>query len=166
MPARSLAVASLLLLLAAVPPAMASTGFTATISSATEVPTNSSTGTGAGTFVLNDAHTQLIIHITYTGLSANQIAAHLHDGLPGFNGPIKYTLDGSGTTTATWDRVWSSTDAVEPLTSALVADLLAGKMYVNIHSTTYTAGELRGQVVADATPNRVSTWGRIKHLYH
>src|SRR5262249_12986653 len=129
------------------------------------VPTNSSTALGAGTFVLNDAHTELTIHITFSGLTSNQIAAHLHDALPGVNGPIKFNLAAGGTTSATSDLVWTSTDATQPLTAALVSDLLAGKMYVNIHSENFGPGEIRGQLVSDATPNRLSTWGRIKNLY-
>jgi hypothetical protein len=54
-----------------------------------------------------------------------------------------------------------------PLTPRLVADFAAGFLYVNIHSTGYDQGEIRGQLIAGVaaaageTIPTVSEWAMI-----
>jgi len=50
--------------------------------------------------------------------------------------------------------------------AALYQALADGKAYLNIHSTQFPGGEIRGfyQLMAP-TPTRQETWGRIKSLY-
>ena len=44
---------------------------------------------------------------------------------------------------------WSADETDQPLTSELVAELMAVNIYVNIHTADYGPGEIRGQVLRD-----------------
>ncbi len=71
-------------------------------------------------------------------------AAHFHNEAAGVNGGVVRTITGdfAGKTAS---GVWTSTDS-EPLTDALIAEILAGNIYVNIHTAANGGGEIRGQV--------------------
>ena len=63
---------------------------------------------------------------------------HVHRGAPGVNGPVAFDLgDPASPVLATWSG----------MTPADVADLLAGNLYVNIHTSGRPAGAIRGQIV-------------------
>jgi hypothetical protein len=62
------------------------------------------------------------------------------------------TLDNPGTATGTF----SGNGA---LTAAQVADVLAGKGYVNVRSTVFPSGEIRGQLVAVPEPATIGLLG-------
>ena len=109
----------------------------AALSAKSEVPPNDSTASGNVTVTYDTASKKLTWKGTYTGLSGAATAAHFHSGEAGKNGgvavpiaPATSPLDGSAT-----------------LTDAQAADLMAGKLYVNIHTAKNPGGELRGQVV-------------------
>jgi hypothetical protein len=109
--------------------------FVAHLDGRQRVPPNNSPGTGDGTFLL-DASGTMHFHVTYQNLLAAETAAHLHQAPPGVNGPVILPLpmgspkDGS----ASWN----------PMNTAA---LLAGNVYVNIHTTMFPGGEIRGQLV-------------------
>ena len=140
-------------------PAVADTGFSATINAAQEVPTNSSTATGSAILVLNAAQTSLTISGSYSGLGSTRTAQHIHGpAAPGVNAGVLFPLTATGTTFGTISGTWA-------LTATNVTQLLANLLYINIHTTTFGGGEIRGQILPDATPTKPSTWGRIKSLY-
>src|SRR3954465_1166895 len=85
--AQRLVPAVVLLAMAAVP-ARAGTIFVATLTGTQETPPNSSPATGFGTFVLNDAMTELTFDVTFSGLTSGLTMAHFHDAPPGVPGPI------------------------------------------------------------------------------
>lgn len=128
----------------------ASTIFTAALSGSQETPPNASPATGFGTFVLNDAMTDLSFDITFSGLVAPSIAAHFHDAPAGVAGPIVRGMTPAeftpGLTSGTIIGDWLATDS-QPLTPALVNELLSGNIYFNIHSTVFPGGEIRGQLI-------------------
>jgi hypothetical protein len=115
--------------------------FTAVIDGAQEG--TPSLATGVGKFVLSDDELTLTYKITFTGLSASESGAHIHSDAEG--GAAVSDL-ASGTPKV---GRWLSTDA-QAMTPARVADLKAGLLYVNIHSTSYPAGEIRGQILPTA----------------
>lgn len=116
--------------------------FTARLDGASEVPPNPSAGVGRACAILNADRT-LTYRVEVSGLGAPATAAHFHVGPIGVNGPVVVPLVGG-------PLVWAGTSA--PLTSAQVADLLAGRWYVNVHTTAFPGGEIRGQVSAPALP--------------
>ena len=148
----------------------AATGFSASLSFANEVASpcvGTFNGSGQGTFVLNNAQTELSFNVSFSGLSSNEAAAHFHNAAAGVNGGVVRHLPFPANPKI---GVWRSTDGPaapnQPLTPFLVGELLAGRLYANIHSSLCPQGELRGQVVLDATPTlQDRSWGRIKALY-
>jgi hypothetical protein len=134
--------------------ALADTGFSATIDGLQEVPPNPSAGTGTGIFILNNAQTQLSFNISYGGLGSPETAAHIHNAPAGVNGGLVFPLPAANPKVGVW-----------AIPAAMVAQLLAGNLYVNIHTSQFPGGEIRGQILSNPTPVKPSTWGRIKALY-
>lgn len=66
-------------------------------------------------------------------------AAHIHSGAAGNIGPAIVAL------TRTGDDLWSIPAGVV-LTDAQVASYNAGELYVDVHSTAHSNGEIRGQL--------------------
>lgn len=129
--------------------------FNITLDGNQEVPAVATAASGTGTATL-DAGTNLFSwNITYSGLSSTETAAHFHgSALPCTNAGVKITLP-LGT-----PKVGSAA-----LTAADAADLLLGRWYVNVHTATRPAGEIRGQVMpvplGDPIPASIPT-GTIK----
>jgi hypothetical protein len=124
-----------------------SSNFGATID-ATQASTTS-TGSGSGTFKLNALKTQFTYNLSVTGL-ADLTAAHFHNAAAGSTGGVVRDVSFTTADSVTWTAsgIWSATEADQPLTSALVTELEAGNIYVNVHTTAVAAGEIRGQVTA------------------
>ena len=69
---------------------------------------------------------------------AGATVMHIHKGAPGVNGPILFDLgDPASPVTATWTG----------MTPSDISDLLAGNLYINIHTSGRPAGEIRGQIL-------------------
>ncbi|MBI5171212.1 MAG: CHRD domain-containing protein [Candidatus Eisenbacteria bacterium] len=154
-------IALLLFVLAcSVAPAFAGIVFEAHLTGAQSVPPNSSLASADGVFTLNDAGTQLSWVITFQGLEAPLISAHLHRVPTGTGVPLTIGLNPPlGLTSGSWSGVAN----VSPTT---VAEMQAGMFYANIHSEAYVDGEIRGTLVVSTTTGaRRGTWGRIKALY-
>lgn len=113
--------------------------FKATGSGAQEVPPNDSKGTATVNATYDTATKMLTWQGTYSNLSGPAVAAHLHKGAPGKNGGIVVPL-------------FAGKDAKSPfkgskkLTADQAKDLMAGLLYLNVHTAAHKAGELRGQL--------------------
>ncbi len=107
-----------------------------------EVPANPSGGRGTAEFTVNDTTKEVSWKVTFEGLTGQASAAHIHGpadagvnagvitalvGVPG--APLKSPLEGKAT-----------------ITDAQIADILAGKSYVNVHTIANRGGEIRGQI--------------------
>ncbi len=110
---------------------------TASLDGAQEVGPNSSTATGSLTATYDDVTNQITYSVTYAGLGSALIAGHLHgNALPGVNAGVKigFTISAS---------------PIVGVGTVLEADelaLLGGMWYVNLHTTNFPGGEIRGQV--------------------
>jgi hypothetical protein len=106
------------------------------LTGAEEVPPVSTAATGAGTIKVND---DMTVSGSVTTKGIEGVAAHIHSGAVGKNGPPVIPLE------QTSPGVWSV-----PAGSKLTADqykaLKAGELYVNVHSAAHKGGELRGQL--------------------
>jgi hypothetical protein len=148
-----------LVVLAAVATAVPGQGavvFVATLDASQNVPPTESPATGAALLVLNDAETEVAYTVTYSGLMGSEVGAHFHNAPPGENGSILHTLPMGTPKVGVWDVSLHD-----------VGELYAGRIYVNVHSTAYFSGEIRGDItesLAAAIDERQS-WSRIKALY-
>jgi hypothetical protein len=113
-----------------------------------EVPPVVTTAGGTGVFVLDTSRTRIDYWLTYRGLSDTLSAGgHVHTGAPGINGGIVKNLGAHGNpASATIKGSWTSTDGTQPLTSAIVDSIIAGKSYANFHTPGHPGGEIRGRL--------------------
>jgi hypothetical protein len=102
-------------------------------------PGVASSGKGAATVSL-DANTKTLTWtVDYSGLSGPATAAHIHGPAdPGANAGIVVPFTGN---------LASPIKGSATLTDAQMAQLEAGKWYVNIHTEANKPGEIRGQLV-------------------
>jgi len=126
--------------------AHAQTTLIAFLNGAQEAPTPSVTSAfGNGTVVLNAARTQITLNLTFSGLLAPFTVGHIHEAPFGVSGPVRFDF-GSQVVLGAGGTSGVLTNAVFNVTDVQVAALLAGNMYFNVHSSTFPAGEVRGQL--------------------
>lgn len=111
----------------------------ADLNGAAEVPPNPTTATGTVTATFDTDTKKLTYKGSYSGLSGPATAAHLHTGEVGKNGGVTVPIFAGAAAKTPFEG-----EAV--LTDAQAADLLAGKLYANIHTEANKAGEIRGQL--------------------
>jgi hypothetical protein len=140
--------------------------YTANLTGPGESPPNMSPGTGFATVTTDDVLDKLFVDVSFSGLLAGTTASHIHTptAVPGtgtagvatttptFAGfPLGVT---SGTYTNTLDlRMLSSYNpdfvsanggTAASAEVALLAGLAGGKAYLNIHTSMFPSGEIRG----------------------
>ncbi len=115
--------------------------FTAVLDGASEVPPNPSAGVGGASLVI-DAQGIASVVVPFTGLSGPPVAAHIHLGAIGVNGPIVVPLNLSG-------GVYTATFTP---TAANLTQLRGGMWYVNVHTAMFPGGEIRGQLLPAVLP--------------
>ena len=111
--------------------------FKANLSGTAEVPPNDSKGTGTATFTFDEKTKVLTYNITYSGLKAAPTAGHIH-------GPA--AMGANAGVMIPFAAPASPITGSATLNDAQVAALVAGQMYVNIHSSAHPPGEIRGQI--------------------
>ena len=112
------------------------TVFKATLTGASEVPSNTSTATGTTTLTFNGDTKTFTAVTNYTGLTP--AGGHIHKAAAGTNGPVIYPFS-SLTSPITFTSA--------ALTSAQETALFKDSLYVNLHTTLYPSGEIRGQLL-------------------
>jgi len=110
---------------------------TAKLTGSAEVPPNASAGSGTLEATLDKQTNLLNWTVSYSGLSGPVKAGHFHGpALAGQNAGVALGFSGS---------MDSPIKGSATLTAAQLADLTAGKWYVNLHTATNPGGEIRGQ---------------------
>jgi len=139
--------------------------FTATLSGPDESPPNASPGTGTASVVIDDVAHTMLVAVTFSGLVGTTTASHIHcctlapltgnvgvaTVTPTFVGfPLGVT---SGTYTHFYDLTMATSFNVPFLTAnggppgaeaALLAGMLGGNAYLNVHTSAFPGGEIRG----------------------
>ena len=108
-----------------------------------ETPPNTSPAIGTAIVFVNPVTNRVCVFYSFSGLVAPAVAAHIHEAPPGVAGPIRipFPKPPSATTGADFFCTIAPADVV----ARLVAN--PSNFYVNVHSTTYPGGEIRGQLV-------------------
>lgn len=161
-----LAAATTLALAAALPAQATISIFKATLNGANESPANASLGVGTGTVTFDTVAHTMRVQATFSDLSGNTTVAHIH-------GPTSTAGTGTagvmtttptfagfpaGVTSATYDATFDTSlnttyrqgfitangGNAAGAEAALYSSLLAGTAYLNIHSSVYPGGEIRG----------------------
>lgn len=95
---------------------------------------------------LNEAQTELDFAVVAHGLSGPATDMHFHEGAPGVAGPP--VIDVFDSIDLNRDGDVTAQDTV-PVDAAFVDALLAGDIYLNIHTALNPTGEVRGQVLVE-----------------
>jgi len=131
------------------------TTFQAILTGLGENPPNASPGTGFGQVVLNAAQTQITVDENWSGLTAPATASHIHGpGGVGTNAPILFPF--SGVPAATAGAIPTQTFSITP---TQVGYLFSGFLYMNVHTSTFPGGEIRGQLILVPEPSSLAVLG-------
>ena len=107
------------------------------------------TGSGSGTATLNLLNNQLSYNMTFSGLSGPETAAHFHGpAAPGVDAGVLYGLPAGSPKVGTINLVAGAYTVAQQIT-----DILNDRWYVNVHSTTFGGGEIRGQMLYQYAPH-------------
>ena len=150
--------------------------FVGNLSAANEVPPVVSPGTGLATIILDPTAQTLQVNATFSGLTSNDVAAHIHCCAPlGTNAGVATTVPAFpgfplGVTSGTYsspvfDLTQSTIYNTTPITgfvalqggipqaeAALIAGIENGETYFNIHTTMFPGGEERDFLRAFLVP--------------
>ncbi len=118
----------------------AATTYTANMNGSSEVPSNTTTGTGSATVTI-DANNNITWNVSFSGLTGPATAVHIHGPAPaGKNAGVLIWLSTKGKTAT------SPVSGSGPFTAAQASDLSSGLCYVNVHTKANPGGEIRGQL--------------------
>lgn len=113
--------------------------FTAKLDGSQETPNPVITAaTGTAWVILSSDMTTLTYQITYAQLSSPFSAAHFHLAPAGTGGGVVQAITFNGNTAS---GQWTG------FADSILAKLLKQEIYINIHSTSHPAGEIRGQLI-------------------
>jgi hypothetical protein len=143
--------------------------FTTSLSGANEVPAVDTPGAGFATVFLDPTANTLQVNVTFGNLTSPTTASHIHCCVPpGMNAIVATTtptfpgfplgVTAGGYISPVFDLTLSSSynpdfitaNGGTPLTAeaALIAGMLAGQSYLNIHTMANPSGEIRGLLPA------------------
>jgi hypothetical protein len=120
--------------------------------------------TGSGIVNLTLSGTTLSLNGSFSGLSGSFAADHIHGpAAPGVNANVIYGLQALTTITDPiyhYDGAISGSVTLAPIGAYTVAqqltDLNGGLWYVNVHSSTFGGGEIRGQILPVPEPSTLA----------
>ena len=151
--------------------------FSATLSGSQQVPPVTTPGTGLATLSLTGG-TLLTVNVVFANLSSGTLFAHIHAPAPlGSNAPVAVPFAGFpvGVTSGTYNAVLNLDvgSTYEPAflsanggsatgaRTALVSAMTGGLAYVNVHTSTFPGGEVRGQIAQASTVPEPGTYALL-----
>ena len=160
-----------------------SISFAANLVGSLEVPPTGSPATGSATVVIDTVANTMLVNVIFSGLGSGTTASHIHcclaspfltginagvaTAVPTFTGfPLGVT---SGTYTHTFDLTAASSynpafvtaegGTVAGAEAALLTGIESGESYLNIHTTNFGGGEIRGFLVSTPEPSSILLLG-------
>jgi hypothetical protein len=140
--------------------------YSAQLSGPAESPSNNSPGTGFTTVIFDLAAHSLAVNVTFSGLLAGTTRSHIHccSALPGVgtaivatetpsfsnlpmgvtSGAFSQSFDTSLASAWNPDFIAASGGTVANAEAVFSAGLAEGEAYLNIHTTLFSGGEIRG----------------------
>ena len=106
------------------------------LSGAQEVPPVNTSASGTGTVSVSDDRS---VTATIRTQGVNGVAAHIHEGAAGQNGPVIVPME------KTADNEWRTKGGAK-LSETQYESYKAGRLYLNVHSPQNKGGEIRGQI--------------------
>ena len=144
-----------LFLLVLARPAAAAESYVAVIDGSQAVPPNNSACVGYGTFVLSADEAHLAYDIHFDHWFDNEFVSHIHEAFaPPQTGERILAEIAAGP-----DKV-----GVVDLEPGEVAALRSSRLFVNVHTSSFMQGEVRGWIVPTVAAE-AATWGRLKAIY-
>ncbi|MFO7654683.1 MAG: CHRD domain-containing protein [Candidatus Krumholzibacteriia bacterium] len=117
------------------------------------VPPTPVTGTGHAALFLNAAQTEVAYYLEYQGL-VDVTGAHLHIGAFGENGPVVFPLESGQSVTGTWMPTATEVEA-----------LFLGNIYVQVHTSAFPNGAIRGQFEPCGVTAEETSWSAVRRLF-
>ncbi len=130
-----------------------------------------SAATGSANLIFDTIAKTLDISVTITGISLSDVTFplgglafgalgpfHIHQGAPGTNGVIVVPFSSASFYADTATGLSINATGVS-FDATLIPDLLAGNLYLNVHTLDYGSGEIRGQIRPVPEPGTLALLG-------
>ncbi|HJT81816.1 MAG TPA: CHRD domain-containing protein [Chthoniobacterales bacterium] len=152
--------------------------FTAVLNGASEHPANGSTGSGFATVTLDLDLFTLRVQTSFSDLQGVTSAAHIHaptaepftgvadvatqtpsfTGFPTgvYSGSYDHTFDLADSSSYNPDFIAANGGTVSGASNALIFAMQDGKAYLNIHTTAFPGGEIRGFLAQVPEPGTIA----------
>ncbi len=161
--------------------------YTAVLDGASESPANASPATGFAQVDIDDVAMTMHLSVVFAGLQGNTTASHIHAattvagtgtagvatttptfaGFPGgvTSGSYDNTLDLTLASSYNASFITAHGGTTAGAAAFLLQSIADGKAYLNIHTSMYGGGEIRGFLAPSATPTDAAAWGEVKALF-
>jgi hypothetical protein len=155
--------------------------YVAVLNGPSESPVNASSGTGFATIDFNSILNTLHVNVNFSGLTGTTTASHIHAAtavagtstagvatttptFAGFplgvtNGTYDITLDLTQASSYNPAYVTANGGTTASAEAALASAMAAGKAYLNIHTSTFGGGEIRGFLTPVPEPSSLALAG-------
>jgi hypothetical protein len=153
--------------------------YTANLTGPGENPPNASPGTGFATVTVDTVANTMHVQVNFSGLLGTTTASHIHCCIapPGATGVATTTPTFTGfplgVTAGTYDNILNMLDpasynpafitanggTVSSAESVLFTGLASGQAYLNVHSSVFGGGEIRGFLAAVPEPGTLAVAG-------
>ena len=138
--------------------------FTVSLLGTNQVPPNFLGAAGSGSLTFDDVANTVSFQVTAVNLHGSAVAAHIHAGPAGVNGGVQFDLlanaDVSGPITIGTTTIPNSFGFIgtsKPIAHSLILAIFAAPLnfYVNLHTSVFPSGEIRGQIAPVPLPPAV-----------